>query len=163
MLIHSGIAYMLQKKLYRSLSTWMYIFLMNVQVNWHHVWQFCSLWIKHCVYMLHVGVMVIYPYTTLLAYLYFTHKPETVSSHEFKVFCKAINMMYLGSVHVLRGMFQILVTHTWRSESILVIAFLYFLTDLWYVGWAVYKHTSFMLSWKQNSCFFLLWIAAVQL
>ena len=33
--------------------------------------------------------------------------------------------MYLGSVHVVSGMFQILVTYTWRSESILVIAFLY--------------------------------------
>lgn len=75
MLIHSGIAHMLQKKLYKSLSTWTYIFLMNVQVNWHHIWRFCSLWIKH-VYMLHVGVMVIFPYTTLLAYLYFTHKPK---------------------------------------------------------------------------------------
>jgi hypothetical protein len=75
--------------------------------------------------MCHVGVLVIYPYITLLAYLYFTHKPETVESHELKVFCKAINMMYLGSVHVLSGMFQILATYTWRSESILVITFLY--------------------------------------
>jgi len=66
----------LQKKLYKSFSTWTYIFLMNVQVNWHHVWQFCSLWVKHCVCMLHAGVMVIYPYITLLAYLYFTHKPD---------------------------------------------------------------------------------------
>ena len=78
MLILSGIAHMLQKKLYKSLSTGTYIFLMNVQVNWHHVWRFCSLWIKHCVYMLHVVVMVTYAYITLLAYLYFTHKPETV-------------------------------------------------------------------------------------
>jgi hypothetical protein len=63
--------------------------------------------------------MVIYQYTILLAYLYFKNKPETVKIHKSKVFSKAINMMYLGLV-VLSDMFQILVTYTWRSESILV-------------------------------------------
>jgi len=70
--------------------------------------------------------------------------------------------MYLESVHVLSGMSQILVTYTWRSGSILVIAFLYSFDRFLICGLInIPKHTSFMLSRKKNV--FLLWTAAVQL